>query len=219
MKKSKIKAIILDCDGVILKSNKAYEQLYERLCKKYGINKKAKDIYPLFGENPRKVIEKLFHRRNVDNAYNEYNSHMKEKDFLGRIKIYKGAKRSIARLSRKYRLAVASGAVRARLRPSLHQYSVLKYLDFVISGEDVRQGKPNPDMLNKCVKALHVKKSETIFVGDAPADVIAAKRANIVFVAVLTGILNRKMAKKMKADYIVSDITKVEKVVEKINST
>ena len=61
-----------------------------------------------------------------------------------------------------------------------------------------------------------VSKDEVIFVGDAPNDLQAAQRAKIKFVALLTGVFDKKTAKKMGADYIIHDITKIGKLVKEM---
>ncbi|MCX6815268.1 MAG: HAD-IA family hydrolase [Candidatus Aenigmarchaeota archaeon] len=214
-----IKAIILDCDGVILNSNGAFLQLYEKVCRKHGIKEKPHEIYKYFGENPKKILQAIFGKKDVNSLYREYTFFMKAPGFVRKLRPYHGSSIAIKNLSKKYRLSVASGGVSARVKESLKANKLLKYFVVVVAGDDVKKGKPHPEMLHRCMKRMHAKHKETVYVGDAPSDIIAAKRAGIVSVAVLTGVLDRRTAKKMKADYIVSDITKIEKLIESINKT
>ncbi len=215
---TKIKSIILDCDGVILDSNSAYERMYEELFIKYGVRKVAKDIYPHFGESPRHIMNVFFRgRKDIPIIYKDYINRIKDRNFNKKIKIHHGAKNSIKRMSRKYKVAVVSGALHFRLASTLGRYGLTKYFLSVLGSDDVKNTKPNPEALNKTIKRLKIKKGEAIFVGDAVNDRIAARRAGVRFAAVLTGVLDRKTAKKIKSDYVIPDINHVEGLVERIN--
>jgi len=217
MSERKIKAVVLDCDGVILDSNHAYEKLYEKLFRKYGINKKPKEIYSHFGESPMHILHVIFPGRDVKNIFIDYKCQLKDPVFNKKIKINKGAKNAIKKLSRTYKIVVASGALRFRLLRSLRKFGLMKYFEFVMGSDEVKNAKPHPEMLLKIIKKLRVKKNHVIFVGDAPNDLKAAKRASIKFAAVLSGVLDKKTAKRMKADYIISDITKLENLLKHLN--
>jgi HAD superfamily hydrolase (TIGR01549 family) len=213
----KIKAVILDCDGVILNSNGAFLRLYEIVCKNHGIRAKPHDIYKYFGENPKKILKTLFKKNNVNDIYDEYTGYMRKNGFLKKLLPYKGVSKAISEMSRSYKIAVASGGVRHRVLISLKNAMLMKYFDVVMTGDDVKRGKPNPEMLHRCMKKMNVSNKQVVYVGDAPSDIIAAKRAKVLSIAVLTGVLDRKTAKKMKADYIVSDLTKVPELLKKLD--
>lgn len=217
MPKQKIKAVILDCDGVILDSNHAYEQLYERLFVKYGVRKKPGEIYAHFGDSPKHILKTFFPSRDTRAIFSDYKKQLNDREFRKKIRIHSGAKAAIEKLSGKYKIVVASGALRSRLLWSLNKFRLMKYFKFVMGSDQVRKSKPHPEMLLKIMNRLGVKRSEVIFVGDAPNDLIAAKRAKITFAAVLSGVLDRKTAKRLNAEYVISDITKVERLVEKMN--
>jgi len=210
-----IKAIIFDCDGVILDSNQAYEKMYEELFRKYGVKKTAMDIYPHFGESPKHIMKAFFHgRKNIRIIYKDYIKRISRREFNQKIRIHKGAKNSITKLSKHYKIAVVSGALRFRLLNSLGKYGLTKYFLSIFGSDDVRNAKPNPEALNRTIKRLKVRKSEVIFIGDAPNDLRAARRAGIKFAAVLTGVLDKKMAKHIGADYVISDINKIGKLLK-----
>ncbi len=111
-------------------------------------------------------------------------------------------------MKKKYRLVAISGAVNASLYPALEKFSILKKFDLIISGDDIKQGKPHPEGLQKAIKKLRVSKDEIIYVGDAPSDVKFAKNAGVRAIVVLTGVLNKKSAKKLRPYLIVKDLNK-----------
>jgi len=92
----------------------------------------------------------------------------------------------------------------------------LKYLDvndvfdLIIGINDVKKSKPDPEMLLKAIEHFGVKPKETLFVADAPNDIIAGKKAGVKIAVVLTGVLDRKRAEKLGINFIFEDVTKLK---------
>lgn len=211
-----IKLIILDCDGVILDSNIAYEKVFEKLFRKYGIRATKSQILHHFGEHPRHMLQEFFHKHNVREVYKEYVRVISSRTFIRHVKLMPKTRLSLKKLKKEYKIVLATGAIPESLYPALRKFSLRKYFDSIITGDDVKHAKPNPAMIIKCLKKTRTKPSEAIYIGDAPNDVKAAKRAGVKFVAVLTGVLSRKQAKKMKSDFIVSDLSKIDRVLKEL---
>ena len=85
--------------------------------------------------------------------------------------------------------------------------------DLVVAGDDVKNGKPHPDMLLAALEHFHIEPHEAVYVGDAAADILAAKNAGMASIAVLTGALNRLEAENLNPDYIVEDVTKIHEAL------
>jgi phosphoglycolate phosphatase-like HAD superfamily hydrolase len=57
----------------------------------------------------------------------------------------------------------------------------------VTSSEDVEVSKPEPDLVHVALDAAGVASADAVFVGDSVWDVVAAGRAGVPCVAVLSG--------------------------------
>ncbi len=57
----------------------------------------------------------------------------------------------------------------------------------IVTREDVKRAKPDPDLFLTAAKRLHVKDVEVIVAGDSVWDMLAARRANFLGVGVLSG--------------------------------
>ncbi len=211
-----IKAIIFDFDGVIVKSNFPGAYVLEKLLADNGIKKSVKDLFPHFGEPPKQILQEMLHKKHVEKIMKEYTRIMTSDDYVNKVRLVKGAQATISKLKKHYKIAVASGAIKPSLRSVMKHTGVKKYFKIILSGDDIKLGKPHPEILLKSIKNLRVKKNEAVYVCDAPNDVIAAHRAGIKSVVVLTGVLDKKTAKKMKADYIIQDITNLNTVLKEI---
>jgi len=57
----------------------------------------------------------------------------------------------------------------------------------VVSRGDVARAKPEPDLFNECARRLHMPRAECYVVGDAVWDLLAARRAGMLAVGLLSG--------------------------------
>jgi len=83
-------------------------------------------------------------------------------------------------------LCVATGKDSQRARDLLSRLNLLQYFDQVM-GADQAPAKPNPSVLLDYIKHYSADAERTLMIGDAPADLLCAKRAGIGAVAALWG--------------------------------
>jgi len=79
-------------------------------------------------------------------------------------------------------------------------------VDVVECRNSKTKAKPNPEAYLKLVKALGVRKEETIFVGDHPIDGQCAANAGVPFIAVLTGDVTEKALRAAGAVEVFRDV-------------
>ena len=76
------------------------------------------------------------------------------------------------------------------------------------------QFKPAPDPILECTRRLGISPSESIYVGDAPIDIIAGKRAGTTTVAVLTGAGSYKALEREIPDAIIQSVANLLEIVQ-----
>lgn len=69
--------------------------------------------------------------------------------------------------NRDFYVCVASNSVRYTIEVCLYRLGVLKYVDYIISNQDVKQGKPDPEMYLKCMLHVGVGPKNTMIVEDS----------------------------------------------------
>jgi len=67
------------------------------------------------------------------------------------------------------------------------RYGLEKYLDALVTSREVEKRKPSPDAIIECARRLEISLGQSLVVGDTDSDVIAARRAGAIAVAVSTG--------------------------------
>ena len=89
---------------------------------------------------------------------------------------------------RNIKMGIVSTKFRYRIKSILSREKLLDLFSIIIGGEDVMLKKPDPEGLLLAIQKLNVSPSRTLYVGDSVVDAITANRANIPFIAVLTGV-------------------------------
>ena len=80
--------------------------------------------------------------------------------------------------------AVASGGHRAEVEASLRHIGLDGLFRCIVTGTDVRRGKPDPEILLRCADGLGLRPSECLVVEDAELGIEAARRAGMDWVRV-----------------------------------
>lgn len=108
-----------------------------------------------------------------------------------------------------YKLAIVTSKYRDGLDDILNQHDIRQFFTFHIAGDEVIHPKPHPMSLERALAALEVERDESIYVGDSTVDAEAAQRAQVKFVAVLTGQAKKKDLLGYPAHAILNDLTEL----------
>jgi HAD superfamily hydrolase (TIGR01509 family) len=81
-------------------------------------------------------------------------------------------------------MAVASGGTRMVVEKTLKVVGISDWFDEVVTADDVREGKPAPDIFLHTARLLGVLPSRCLALEDAPAGIIAAQSAGMQVIAV-----------------------------------
>jgi len=99
--------------------------------------------------------------------------------------------------SRGVLVALATNAYRVSTLESLRHFGIEQYFDMVVCADDVRRGKPYPDMLYKILLELDADNTKAIFVGDGPRDQDASEAAYIDYLMVDWGFTEHSQDSKV----------------------
>jgi beta-phosphoglucomutase len=103
-----------------------------------------------------------------------------------------------------WKQAIASSAPRPNIDAVLDVVDMGRYLQAVVSADEVGRGKPDPALFLECARRLGVLPSECVVVEDAPAGVEAARRARMRSIGVLSHHHSR-----LSADLVVASLTEL----------
>ena len=81
--------------------------------------------------------------------------------------------------SKKILVGIASNAIRKNVKMILSELKIYNKFDSIICGDEVRRGKPDPEMFNETVYRFKLKKEECLIFEDSIEGVTAAVNSNV----------------------------------------
>lgn len=214
-----IKAIIFDCDGTVLDSERIFINTWNIIGKPMGF-----DIpYDVLIDNRGK--SKVYGRQNLLNAMGEdfpideieaKRKVLNEQMFMEEENIVKpGMKELLAWMKEHHILSgVASARVSSVTTEHLKHAGIYEEFDVVIGGDMVEHNKPEPDLFLKAAELLSVKLEECVVIGDTISDMKAAKAAGMK-AAFIEDLVPADMEVIALADVFLSRIDRIIPMIQK----
>lgn len=198
-----MKAIIFDMDGVLVDSMPYHAEAWQQAFAEAGISVKKSEIYELEGSNHMQTVDIIFRRagRVPTDKDAEELSRRKIEIFnrIEKVMPFEGMKELIAELAPVYRLAVVSGSNRKTVHGLVNKFFPGAFR-VIITGDDVKKSKPDPEPYLQAVEKLGVPKEECIVIENAPLGIRSAKSAGLRCIAVVAYLGREKLE---EADVIV----------------
>jgi AHBA synthesis associated protein len=176
MTHSEIRSVIFDLDGVLIDSLGVMEVAYHSACRAVLRNQS----YPPFSEYCKYLGRSLPEIiRILELPYEICDSYvMVSYELIDTIQMYTGVQTMLRALQRQgIPMCVATGKDRERTLVILRNLGILDFFDIVMCSEQVCNPKPAPDMANHIIQTLNWSPANTLFVGDAEADILCGKAA------------------------------------------
>lgn len=216
-----LKAVAFDMDGVLIDSEKVYRMCWkknglsigipeaemEKICDRLAGGTKQTNAHVMKEKMGEDFDYLTFRQRTVD-MFEEYlNEHGIELKH-GVIETLKTLK------AHGVKMAVATSTDRERAEDKLVRSGLLPYFDEVVCGDDIKRGKPYPDIYLKACEKLGTKPEETVGVEDSINGVIASHDAGLYTLMVIDLIQPNEVTRE-KADRICDDIFELTELFEK----
>ncbi|MBC24199.1 MAG: haloacid dehalogenase [Phycisphaerae bacterium] len=182
---------IFDLDGTLADSYDHHHISWKLLARENGVEVTDKQFHEHFGRKNREMIDGMWRRsgRPVPNDQ-EYRALSDRKEQLFRdhasaeFPVMNGALELLRSLHQAgWRLAVGSSAPRANVELTLVNVDPDDLFEAVVTGNDVSQGKPEPEVFLKAAELMGTSPQQCIVVEDARAGIEAAHRAGMPAVA------------------------------------
>jgi beta-phosphoglucomutase len=126
--------------------------------------------------------------------------------------IFQGAWEYVRCLKAKgYSLGLVSGTPLPEIKKILPK-SLFSLFDVIVSGDQVKKGKPHPEPYLKAARDLKVRPNECIVIENAPFGIESAKKAGMYCIALATSL---PQAYLKKADMTVNALHEITGLIEK----
>ena len=176
----KIKAVVFDMDGVLIEAKEWHYEAMNRALSLFGMAISRYDHLVTYDGLPtKKKLEMLSLERGLPVGLHQFINEMKQQYTMEIVyaqckpRFYHEYALSKLRLDG-YKMAVCSNSIRNTVEVMLSKASLINYMEFLISNQDVQHPKPHPQMYDTAIKKLGIKPEECLIVEDNENGIKAA---------------------------------------------
>ena len=185
-----IKAVIFDMDGVIIDSEPLHYKVFMDYTKnKFGLTISDEEYKTFIGTTNFHMYstlkEKYFIEGELTQLIEEYEEKCNEFFMSSKTrKPIQGVDILVKNLHHnKIKLALASSSPRKSINMVLDMFDMNQFFDVKVSGREVKNSKPAPDIFLRAAELLNVNPEECLVFEDSQNGVAAAKAAGMKCIA------------------------------------
>ncbi|MDP1714605.1 MAG: HAD family hydrolase [Anaerolineales bacterium] len=218
---NRVKALCFDVDGTLSDTDDLYVRKVSRFIPRFLF--KDPDHFArrlvMWVEAPGNALLGLADTFGIDDemvaVIHWLSRHRKHssKEFL----LIPGVDEMLKQLHGRYPMAVVSARDEGGTLAFLKKFDLLKYFDVIITGLSAEHTKPYPDPILLAAQKMKTSPENCLMIGDTTVDMRAGKSAGAQTVGVLCGFGEEPELKKMGADVILEDTTKLLGLLKREN--
>lgn len=189
-----VRGILLDIDGTLVLSNDAHAEAWSAAFATHGYEIPFERVRPLLGMGGDKLIPTLVPGLSTEDGEGKEIADLRKQRFLQNAVPKLQPSRGAADLVKRLRddgiqIVVASSAKREELEALLNAAHVadLVDLDQAVTGDDVKNSKPDGDVIGVALRRLGMPIADVLMLGDSPFDVEAAAKLGVSTIGVRCG--------------------------------
>jgi HAD superfamily hydrolase (TIGR01509 family) len=220
MKNDKIKVLIFDMDGVIVNSEPIHKMAEIQTCQEFGMNvppeewenfrgQKLDNIFTFvrgkYGKGDEPVAAMVARKIEI------YLSHA-----LKNMELIPGVYDFLTELmqSGTYRLALTTSGLKYQQDQILAKFDLAKFFEIVVTGDDVKIGKPDPEPYLITVKKLLAEAGDCLVIEDSDNGILSAKSAGCLACGITTTFSEEKL-RLAGADEVVRNFLELRNSLKK----
>ncbi len=210
------KCVIFDMDGVIIDSEPIHMKCEKKIFELLGITVSIKEHNKLVGSTDETMWAHIEKSHELPITVSEiinlkktlYMDYLKQEVYIRPVQYVSELIFNLHRNN--FLLVLASSSSHVQINYILNSFGLKSYFHAIISGEDVKNGKPHPDIFLKASESVGVSPENCVVIEDSYNGVTAAKNANMKCI----GYLNPNSGNQdlSKADLTVSSFNEVSVV-------
>lgn len=180
---TKIEAIFFDMDGVLINARDWHYEALNKALELFGMEISRYDHLVTYDGLPtRKKLEMLSAERGLPRSLHEFVDTIKQQYTMeivnARCKPVFYHEFALAKLKGEgYKLAVCSNSIRRSIEIMIEKASLMQYVDFFISNQDVTHAKPHPEMYLKAIERSGFKPEQCLILEDNEKGIKAAEES------------------------------------------
>jgi HAD superfamily hydrolase (TIGR01509 family) len=208
-----LKAIIFDMDGVLVNSEPLHRKAYFNMFEEFNLNVSNRLYESFTGKSTSAICKELCEIFDLSISHEKL-MFSKRKHFKTifdndpEFQMIDGALSLIKNyFYNNLTLILASSASMTNINRIFKKFDLDKFFKAKISGADLKESKPNPEIFIKAAKLSGFNKSECIVIEDSTNGIIASKLAGIYCIGYNSP--NSKNQNYDKADLVISNFNNI----------
>ena len=217
-----IRALIFDLDGLLADSEPWWNQIDAKLLAEYGVTYRGQYHGNVLGVSYRLAVEFYKNTFNISAPVEELMRRRGEiatEFFANRVELFPSAETTLKELRQlKLPLALATSSISASARPFLERTGITSLFEVIVTGDEVKRGKPHPDIYLLAAEKLGVPAAACLVIEDSLSGVAAAKAANMRVAAIPdTRFVDQRPYEK-EADYVLGSLSEIPGLVRGVET-
>jgi beta-phosphoglucomutase family hydrolase len=176
-----VRALVFDCDGTIADTMPLHYEAWVEALGQYGIEFSEALFYEMAGIPTARIIE-ILNERHGHNLPVEATADHKEELYvrlIPRVRPIAPVVKLIEQYAGRLPMAVATGGTRAICTKTLASLDLLKHFQEIVTADDVKHGKPAPDIFLEAARRIGVPPAQCVAFEDADLGVRSATDAGM----------------------------------------
>ncbi len=210
-----IEYVLFDLDGTIVNTNELIINSFMHALKENNLPPLSREqIIPHMGTTLQQQISTfsgLVDTSALEKSYRAFNN--AHHDEL--IASFPRVNETMDELLRR---GIKLGIVTTKIRPTtlraLEMFDLLKYMETIVTVNDVEHAKPHPEPVLTALRNLNADPQRTLMVGDSTVDIQSAQAAGVRVAGVSWSLKGEETLRKYHPDYIIQDMTDLLTIVE-----
>jgi beta-phosphoglucomutase family hydrolase len=176
------KALIFDLDGTLSNSLPVHVETWNKIGDKYNFTFDLKIVEEMTGrptiEFAKRIVNQYALSEEPQNIVNQKQKHFWELAHL--LKPVEEIRAIVEEYYGKLPLAVGTGASRKSAVVQLNELNLIHYFDAIVSADDVKNHKPEPDTFLECARIMEVEPQFCQVFEDGDLGILAAQKAGMI---------------------------------------
>jgi HAD superfamily hydrolase (TIGR01509 family) len=215
-----ILAVLFDMDGVLADSEEMWNEIDAAMLLEHGIEYRGEHKGEVLGKSFPLALDFYRSRYELRTTIEEMSlrRHAIANDFYAtRIDLYPDVPRVLQHIRDSgLKVALATSSIRPLVEPFLKRHNIARFFHAVVTGEDVKNGKPNPDIYLRAASQVDTDPTRCLVIEDALSGVQAGKSAGATVAAIPDARFMDPADYVGRADYILQNLAEVLPLIEQL---
>lgn len=212
-----IHSVVFDMDGVIVNSEPLHVEAERATFRRFGLDITEDEWIHFKGKTSRDIFNQMLHKYGQDPGQTEAMVNHKTDYYLKtaprRLNLIPGARAGLETCrALPVKMALTTSSQKALQEMTFQVFSLDRFFDVVVTGDDIRQGKPHPEPYLVTAERLGMAPSRCLVIEDSDHGIRSAGAAGCVPVGITT-TLSRQRLLASGAERVVDRFDELEAVV------